>query len=499
MGVSVGDGRGRDGLFLAVLGGFFGCLYAATLLPGLHYFGDTTKAQFLGRLLGTTHSTGYPLYILLTAPFAHLPWGSLAVRINVFSALFAVIALLGVYGIGRALGVRPLWALLSAAFLGVSCVFWEQSVIAEVYSLNAAFLAFVLWALLKHGGAVERTGWFVGACVLYAVSFGNHLTMVTLLPTFVLATFWGNSQAIFRPRPLAWILGGIAVGMLLYSYVWLRTRENSLYIEYEITSWSEFRAYVTGRSWRGMMFSWSLSQILTERVPLFLTQLARDFGWVLALVPVGMFYCSDRRALTLLSLAALGEFIWVLNYDIPDIEVYLIPVELILAVFIGIALDKIAGAFRPGQRVRWGLSLAGAGLLWAPLLWSHVPQHEESLQFEKQMDEQIARMGQGAVVVGEVYYNPRMAYVHRLYAEGLAEEKNLHLVHQAGPQLVARYLRGEAQLVDSYSHEVLPPGYRVFVTQRSWEKPWREAGLQLRARGPDLKEVVLRGKRGRSR
>jgi hypothetical protein len=56
---------------------------------------DTTKFDYLGLVLGTAHPPGYPLYTMLNAAFVHIvPWGSVALRANLLSAVFAILACL---------------------------------------------------------------------------------------------------------------------------------------------------------------------------------------------------------------------------------------------------------------------------------------------------------------------------------------------------------------------------------------------------------------------
>ena len=64
--------------------------------------------QFIGRVLGVAHNPGYPLYILLTHAFSYLPIGSLAYRINLFSALCGAIAVWLMFLASRRLGLRPI-------------------------------------------------------------------------------------------------------------------------------------------------------------------------------------------------------------------------------------------------------------------------------------------------------------------------------------------------------------------------------------------------------
>ena len=67
-------------------------VYLRTLFPGLGGGGDSAKFQYVGSVLGTPHPPGYPLYVLVSFCFAHIPVGSLAWRINAMSAFFATVA-----------------------------------------------------------------------------------------------------------------------------------------------------------------------------------------------------------------------------------------------------------------------------------------------------------------------------------------------------------------------------------------------------------------------
>lgn len=492
--------------------------YALTLLPGLHHFGDTTKAQFLGRLLGMTHPTGYPLYILLTAPFSWLPVGTLAQRINAFSALLGVLTVVGVYGMQRQLGVRPVFAALAAAMIGLSRTLWSQAVIAEVYTLNSALMTATFYCLLRWSGKASQVRWFVAACAVYSLSFGNHLTVLMFLPAFALATFTGEVRALLRPRVVLSVLGCICFGVALYGYLFTRTQANTLYLEYRVSSFDEFVAYVTGGDYKDKMLAFSVKQVLRERLPRFATQAFRDLGPLVFLAPLGAFLVRDRRSAAVLGLAGLVSLIWVATYDIPDIQIYLIPVEVILAVFIGVGLDCCAGsrtssdyaavpssestaplrsasskALPRGWRVaRLGLVCAAGTLAVVSLASGNAPNHEKSARFEREVDRQIALLGANAVLLSPIYYNPRMAFVHRFYAQGLSDDRNLHLAEGADLARVARYLGGEPTLRDAHTRRQLPLGLRVYVSRRAYRGDWTRQGLALTPARYDLREVVRR-------
>ena len=97
------DGAMAAGVFLLLF-----AVYLTTLLPGLGGTEDTPKFQYIGAVLGTAHDPGYPLYTLLTHAWSRLPLGTLAYRINVFSAIWGAAACAFVLLALRSLHVHPL-------------------------------------------------------------------------------------------------------------------------------------------------------------------------------------------------------------------------------------------------------------------------------------------------------------------------------------------------------------------------------------------------------
>jgi hypothetical protein len=140
----VGDGLLAAGCCLLSL-----ILYLQTLAPSVAaLFDDSLEFPLVAHRLAIAHPTGYPLYTLLARLFASGPWQNVAWGVNLLSAVSAALAVGLVYLIARRLA-RRLSAVIGALALAVSPVFWSQSVVAEVYTLNAAFVALLLWVALR--------------------------------------------------------------------------------------------------------------------------------------------------------------------------------------------------------------------------------------------------------------------------------------------------------------------------------------------------------------
>ena len=101
-------------------------IYLRTLLPGIGYSGDTSKFQFIGKVLGTPHEPGSPTYVMLNYLFVNLfPTGATAFKANLFSAITSMLCLLVLSRSLILLGVRPFTTACTVAVFGFTYTFWS--------------------------------------------------------------------------------------------------------------------------------------------------------------------------------------------------------------------------------------------------------------------------------------------------------------------------------------------------------------------------------------
>src|SRR5215213_7667172 len=128
-------------------------LYLRTLAPTVLYYDlpglrDSAVLQTKAYVLGIPDYTGYPTYVMLGKLFTFLPVGDVAYRVNLASAVYAALAVVLVYLVGVQLTGRRIAAAAGAIAFAVSGLFWSQAIVAEVYTLNALFVALILFVLL---------------------------------------------------------------------------------------------------------------------------------------------------------------------------------------------------------------------------------------------------------------------------------------------------------------------------------------------------------------
>lgn len=325
-------------LFLAVL-----IVYSVTLAPGLTWKNDGADGGDLiaaAARLGVAHPSGYPTYLLLVRLFQFIPFGSLAGRTALFSAVCASIAaLLTVFVIRQsAPGLRRYgWVggLLAGLAFGLSPLLWSQAVIAEVYSLHMAFVAAALLCIVV-AAETDQIGWLTRlGGLLFGLGLGNHLTLIFLLPPWLFVLGWRKGK--LTVRPVIESLLTLALGLLVYLYIPLRAAAQPPVNWGNASTGDGFLWVVTARNYRGLVFGLS-SDLIINRIQAWAALLIAQFSWPgLMLALYGLFYGRPSspyfKPITLWMMAAYSIF--AIGYGTADSDAYLLPAFLAMAIWFG--------------------------------------------------------------------------------------------------------------------------------------------------------------------
>jgi len=386
-------------------------VYARTMYPGLAGVGsasmDAPKFQFLGHVLGTAHNPGYPLYVVLTHVFGWLPIGRLAWRMNLFSAVCAALAVGLMYLVARRLRCGRPAAIASCLGLAFGGIFWAQATIAEVYGLAAALQAVSLLGLVTWS-QTRRFRWLLLAMAATGLSLGHHLTVATVAPALVAFVVLADWRTACRPRVLVAAIVCIAVGLAQYGFILLRSRQGAPYLESRATSlWPLFRI-VSGQSFAHSLFVFGPHALAFVRAPLIAGMLLREIGWLgAALVVLGVVTLLRGRrwadaALVLGGVA--GSVFFAANYDVTDLEVFLLPAIVLLWPLAGVGLDRLAHSVESGAVRRLAVLVLAAAVPCTQFVrnYSQSDHHDHVLPAEF-FDALFARLPESAAIVGENY------------------------------------------------------------------------------------------------
>jgi hypothetical protein len=354
-------------------------LYYTTLLPGQD-LGDTASFQTISGEPVVTPRQGYPLYLRVTGWFVHALPSEPARATNLASATEAAVAVGLLVLVGAEVGGTLLCGVAAAAFLAGSYTFWSQAIIAEVYALHllmvgATLLALLAW--LRRPTLLRLSVFFA----LYAAGFGNHLSMVLLLPAYTvfLLAAPGGPRAMLRPRVV--LLAVAIASACALQYWWnfkflLAEPDHPPLAELLSTFWFD----VTKTDWRATMvygIPWSL---LADRWAMYAFDLRQQFGVpgvALSVVGIGVLLRRNWRFGLLLSLAWVVNWAFAFTYNVGDTHVFYLPSHLFVALAAGCGVGWV-GTWATGLTARATdtpdtrrvyLDLAAAALLLAYPAW----------------------------------------------------------------------------------------------------------------------------------
>jgi hypothetical protein len=322
-------------------------VYVVTLLPG-QAFDDWGEMQTVPHVLGVSHPTGYPTYILTAWAFELLPVGSIAWRANLLSAVCVATALGTLTAIGARLACRPWLAALGALATGAVATVWTSALVAEVNPLHLLLIALLVHRSLVWAAEGRLRDLALGG-LLVGLSLGNHLLTVFVAPWFVAYALWAGRSRL-RARPV-WLLAPVATGVFgaaVYLYLPIAAAAHPPLVYNDPVTVDAIWTLVSGEQFRSQMgglFSTDgvgvLAASLGDLVRLSATRATPVFP-IVALI--GLLALVRRRpAFGLACWGALvtGMGVWA-NYQ--RLEHYLLVPWLLLGIGVAVALDAGANA-----------------------------------------------------------------------------------------------------------------------------------------------------------
>ena len=186
--------------------------------------GDAGEMITVAYLLGVAHPPGYPLYTLLAKLASLFPVGTVAWRVNLFSALAGSAAsLLLCRGVIRWTGDVAAGA-LAAGVLAFGPLVWPYAITAEVFALNNLFAAGLIYVSARASrergvtGSVSLRTLALGALWL-GLGFAHHHILVFLGVPYTLFLLALTERGVTSPRVLATFAGMVLLGMTPYLYL----------------------------------------------------------------------------------------------------------------------------------------------------------------------------------------------------------------------------------------------------------------------------------------
>jgi hypothetical protein len=373
--------------------------YTQTLLPGVDV-GDTAGFQAAVLWPAVSARQAYPLYYSLAKPFVEtLAPATPARALNLFSAVWGAAAVgLLTLAVTRVAGSAVAGA-VGGLFLAFSFTFWTQSIIAEVYTLHLSIVGACLLALAAFATrpTIPRLALFF---VIYALGFGNHLSMIVLFipfAAFILLAHHAPRQ-LFRPGILLMAIGIATIGALQYTpnflQVWSGIDAPPMWTERLAAFWFD----TTKADWRESMVLGVGASKIADRLAMWSWDARQQFGVIgLAIAAFGAawIWTLSRPWAVGLWLAYACTTIFAVTYNVGDSHVFFLPSHYFTAIFAGVAVTALTRT----QPTRWSQArrFAAVALVFAYIgwkawdTWPAVDRHDDT-----RAEALVARVTRGA-------------------------------------------------------------------------------------------------------
>lgn len=200
-----------------------------------HYFMiDVGETQTVLNVWGTLHATGYPLFVLIGAPFVGLLRAlgvGPAAAPGLFSMFTMLAALAVTYRLALRLTSRPWVSAAATVAFGLTRTVWIHAEIAEIYAFTLLLLVLMLWIAFLPRRPETDLKRLYGLALLGGLSVAHHRALVMAIPALVYA-MWPVLTASPRalPRRVLICLGLGLLGFLPYLWLPLRAQAGAAWV-----------------------------------------------------------------------------------------------------------------------------------------------------------------------------------------------------------------------------------------------------------------------------
>lgn len=294
-------------LFISFFAFFSLTLYNG--VGGVESYGNSTKFQYIGTILGVPHSPGFPLYVILNFLWTYLPLPiSVATKISLLSATFATAALVFFRRALFLLGTDTFPALVATIALGLSRIFWIRATESGTMAMSYFLVSAILFFFIKYSLKKDNKNLFISVILTFIAAFHAPICL-WLLPLALLFLIFVRPSAWLKPIPWLAVSFGLIITAALCFFIFIRSHQHAPILEYVYPNTSFKRVFLTmlnAQFWPNYFFA-SPKIIFLQRLP----QLVKESSGQLT---IAVYFFSIAGVIYLLRKSITGALFFILIF-----------------------------------------------------------------------------------------------------------------------------------------------------------------------------------------
>jgi len=313
--------------------------YLYTLAPDV-LWNDSPIFQlriFLGDYIGNLGlALSHPLYIFIGKLFSFLPFGNMAYKANLVSAVFGALTVSNIFLLLRKWNVDYQGAVLASLTLMVCHTFWFNSVIAEVYTLYT-FLFLIELILLTQYLEMGQKKYLFCLFLVNGLNISNHLLALLNFVVYFIFSFLLFLRHKITRRDFFFLCLTAFFGALPYEILIIKDLFHSHSFVLTLQS-----AFVGNSAWGAHVFNTRFFSVRNFKN--FLLFLGMNFPvfhiYFAALGLKRIWKGWNVGYRTLFGGIFLINFLFAFRYTVADQYVFYLPVYIFVVLGIGLGLNR---------------------------------------------------------------------------------------------------------------------------------------------------------------
>ena len=316
--------------------------------------------------------------------------------------------------------------------------FWAKAIYAKTYTLNAAIIAGGLLALFRWGRTRRPSHLYI-AIAVFALSLGNHLIVISLVPALVAYALFVDWRQAISWRTILFTAGAVALSLCQYLLILVRTLQKAPYLEARARTLGELVDVITVRRWSQEIGAYSAAALVHVRAAIVGGLVFRELtiaGAVLALVGVFVLFRARWREAAFCALAAIGVLLLTANMSSNEDEGFLLPAFLLLWLFAAAGINTIVvwlmgrrrrgGAFAPAASA--ALVVCASALPLSLVTGNYAVNDHHDRTYETRYFDALFDMLPDRAAIIDDRYTVNMMLDYKLLGEGAARGRQIEIV-----------------------------------------------------------------------